>query len=122
MAGVLSIFHTIWLSKKLDYMNYCKQKADFWPTLAATLKIIKKEVKETPGAKRSNFSINTSSIDYQLNDDGTVQYLDYFDFDTEAYENEFSRFDEFILEANVKSVSYAFNIFAMELFEVIYLK
>ena len=119
IASVLSIFHTIWCNKKLDYMNYCKQKNEFWPTLANTLKIIKKEVNEN---KRTNFTINTSSIDCQLNDDSTIEYLDYFDIDNQVYENDYSGFDEFILEANIKSVAYSFKIFSIELFEVIYLK
>ena len=27
----MSIFHTIWSNKKLDFMNYCKQKMDGQP-------------------------------------------------------------------------------------------
>jgi hypothetical protein len=117
----LNIFHTIWTNKKLDYMNYCKQKSEFWPTLASTLKIIKKDLNSNVN-KRTNFTINTSALDNQFSDDTTIQYQDYFDFDNEIIENDFSRFDEFILEANIKSVSYSFKIFSIELFEVIYLK
>ncbi len=102
-------------------MNYCKQKSEFWPTLASTLKIIKKDL--NANAKRTNLTVNTSSLENQLNqEDTTIQYLDYFDFDFQITENEYSRFDEFILDANIKSVSYSFKIFSIELFEVIYLK
>jgi hypothetical protein len=123
MAGILSVFHVAWQNKKINYMNYFKQKSSFWPTIASTLKLIKKELDEN---KRTNLAINTSSIDFQPNFDlnDTIEYENYFDIIDKNFDGEeFSQgFDEFILESNVKSVSYAFKIFSIELFEVIYLK
>lgn len=102
-------------------MNYCKQKNEFWSVMASVLKIIKKNTDQEE-TRRSNLVLDSFAVDNQTLDDNTIEYLDYFDFDNQLYENEFSRFDEFILEANVKSVSYAFTIFAIELFEIVYLK
>ena len=75
--------------------------------------------------KRSNLTQEietTETTGYRVDNDDTIEYLNYFDLDNDMHENEYSRFEEFILEANIKSVSYAFKIFSMELFEIIYLQ
>jgi hypothetical protein len=121
MAGIYSIFYTLWLNKKTDYVNYCKQKKEFWPTLASTLQIIKKEVKTLKNANTQNAtysSINTIPTEVNSNDDTISDYLEYFGFDNAEYENQFTRFNEFVLEANIKSISYAFKIFSIEVFEL----
>ena len=121
MAGIYSIFYTLWLNKKTDYVNYCKQKKEFWPTLASTLQIIKKEVKtlKTTNTQNATYSsINTIPTEVNSNDDTISDYLEYFGFDNAEYENQFTRFNEFVLEANIKSISYAFKIFSIEVFEL----
>jgi hypothetical protein len=111
MAGLFSIFYTIWAQKKIDYMNYCRQKPAFWSSLAAILKISQKaQLKE----EQEQMQL--------LIEDSPYAYLAYFDFDTQIYENEVLIIDELILESNIKCVSYSFKIIAMELYECVYLK
>jgi hypothetical protein len=141
LAGIYSIFYTIWLNKKLDYMNYCKQNNDFWPNLSSTLKLIKKSIQSI---QKSNETFNIleflkSSIDYQdffngnqilfsnLSFEMKKDYLKYFGFKTEnesetLSDNDFERFNEFIIDANIKSASYAMKIFAIELYDMIRFK
>ena len=96
------MFYTIWLNKKVDYIDYCKAKSEFWPMLSNTLHIYKKEI-NSDANKNSNF------------DEATDEYLEYLGIPKLDYENEFN---EFIIEANVKSVSYALKIFSIQIFDL----
>ena len=99
-------------------MNYCQQKPEFWPMLATTLHIIKKEISLEAG----NTSL-LNSADANINNGSTLDcIIDYFNIENKAFENEFPRFNEFILEANIKSVSFAFKIYSIQLFEMCYLQ
>ena len=73
-------------------MKYCKSKAEFWPMLSTTLHILKKET-EAP-------------TEY---DCLGIEGLNYDDH---------SGLNEFIIEAYVKSVSYAFKIYSIQIFEL----
>lgn len=90
-------------------MNYCRPRAEFWSTIASTLRITHKEsLKE---------ETDTSSVI-----DQSFRYLEYFGFDSQIYENEMLRFDELILESNIKCVAYSFKILSLEIFDYVYLK
>lgn len=92
-------------------MNYCKSKPEFWPMLANTLNILKKEMDLNI---QKDMTINNP--DY--NDEITTEYLGYFGIENINYENEFPRFNEFIIEAKIKSVSYALKIYSIQVFEL----
>jgi hypothetical protein len=144
LAGVYSIFYTIWLGKKVDYMNYCKQKSEFWPSLATTLKLIRKKW-DVLVSKNKSFLVSNQPNNYQecqeyfnangqhimfasLSYDIKKEYLDYFGFKSEEQDPallddaEFERFYEFIIEANVNSASRAFKIYAIELYDLVRFK
>jgi hypothetical protein len=70
--------------------------------LSNTLHIYKKEI-NSDANKNSNF------------DEATDEYLEYLGIPKLDYENEFN---EFIIEANVKSVSYALKIFSIQIFDL----
>ena len=85
------------------------------------MQIIKKEVKNLKNTNIQNAtysSINTIPTEANSNDETISDYLEYFGFDNAEYENQFTRFNEFVLEANIKSISYAFKIFSIEVFEL----
>jgi hypothetical protein len=115
VSGILSVLYTIWSHSKEDYMNYCRPKEDFWRTIASTLYITRKR-----GRNSSKDNENTAfEDDEELNED---RYLDYFGFDSRIYENEMLRFDELILEANVKCVAFSFKILSLDIFDYVYLR
>ncbi len=70
--------------------------------LSNTLHIYKKEI-NSDANKNSNF------------DEATDEYLEYLGIPKLDYENEFN---EFIIEASVKSVSYALKIFSIQIFDL----
>jgi hypothetical protein len=88
--------------------------------LASTLHAIKKE-KDYLNSKK-NSTINNMNDLQNLNDETTTEYLDYFGIENIAYENELNRFNEFILKANIKSVSYSLKIYSIQLFEMCFLE
>ena len=56
-------------------------------------------------------------------DDLLTHYSEYFgNYYFNQLSDDFIRFDEFILDAKINSVSCAFKIFSHELFEIIYRK
>ena len=124
IAALYSVFYAIWSNKKLNYMSYCKKRAEFWPMIANTLHIIKKEMDPNGGKKNANVSLAANNFEagQSFNDETTAEYLEYFDTDNIVYENEFSRFNEFILEANIKSVSYSLKIYSIQIFEMCFLE
>lgn len=90
-------------------MNYCRPRAEFWSTIASTLRITRKdELKQ--------------DVDDVDSVDNPLRYLEYFGFDSQIYENEMLRFDELILESNIKCVAFSFKIVTLEIFDYIYLK
>jgi hypothetical protein len=70
--------------------------------LSNTLHIYKKEI-NSDANKNSYF------------DEATDEYLEYLGIPKLDYENEFN---EFIIEASVKSVSYALKIFSIQIFDL----
>lgn len=111
LASILSVFFTIWSVKKINLMNYCRQKSEFWSTLISSLDIIKNietEIKSKP-------EINEPYL--------FTDYQKYFDtkFLTSSICNS-PEFEEFFLNQNIKIVSFVFKIFSYELFELIYQK
>ncbi|CAF0748679.1 unnamed protein product [Brachionus calyciflorus] len=111
LSGVVSIFYTMWSNKKINYMNYCKQKSQFWPLLSSILSIIKKDLSKSDQVKQGDEQFIGS---FQ-------EYLEYFGDEYFIGPNaNFDSFEQFILDANIKSASYAFKIFSYELFELIY--
>lgn len=106
LAGILSVFYNIWSQhNKDDYMNYCRKRGSFWLALASSLHITMR---------------NRNNADND--DDDALRYLEYFGFDSRIYENEMLRFDELVLESNIKCVAYSFKILALEIFDYVYLK
>lgn len=91
-------------------MNYFRQKNEFWHILGSTLHIIRKD------------DLNQEYVDEENDEVHPYRYLEYFGFDSQIYENEMLRFDELILESNIKCVSYSFKIFSLEIFDFVYLK
>lgn len=101
------MFYTIWLNKKVDYIDYCKSKAEFWPMLASTLHMCKKEINSSEATSaRRNADFDEATAD---------EYLEYLGIPKLDYEHEYN---EFIIEANVKSVSYALKIFSIQIFDL----
>lgn len=113
VSGVYSVFYTIWSNKKVDYMNYCKNKPEFWPMLSNTLHLLKKDV--NLASKKSDIP---NELDGQnFNEKSATEYLEYFGIENLNYDN---GFNEFIIEANIKSVSYALKIYSIQIFEMCY--
>ena len=105
------MFYTIWSQSKDDYMNYCRPRAEFWSTIASTLRITRKD-----DLKQDLDAADIDLVDHPL------RYLEYFGFDSHIYENEMLKFDELILESNIKCVAFSFKILTLEIFDYIYLK
>lgn len=136
MSGILSVFYTIWTHSKLDYMNYCRPRCEFWSTIASTLRITRKdEFKHRQQQQQRNRQTTTTTNDENNDNDDELcddmaaaevdhplRYLELFGFDSHIYENEMLRFDELILESNIKCVAYSFKIVTLEIFDYVYLK
>lgn len=95
MSGVYSIFNTIWLHRKLDYMNYCRMRKEFWPQIEQNLDLLQKEIK--------------SVKEIEL----PVEY-----FASDRYDS----LNQAQLESNIKCASYILKILAIEVFEECYVK
>jgi hypothetical protein len=106
ISAIYNLFYKIWLHRKFNYMNYCRQNEKFWPTLISTLQILKNE---STDQVESSEAINDEN--QQLN-----IYAKYFNFNMS--ENDLVNFDELILESSIKSVSFVFKILSLELFEL----
>ncbi len=85
-------------------MTYCNSKSEFWPTLASTLHSIKREI--------------DNSINQENSTTAASDYYDYFSMENLDYDSQAQLFNEFVIEANIKSVAYALKIYSIEIFEL----
>jgi hypothetical protein len=120
----------LWSNKKYDYVEYCKQKPEFWPMLVSTLKIKNSQIDKKP----SILNLNSSTISWESNrnsynpqysnddinflvDNNKFDYTEFFDIDNRAFL--INEFEQFILETICKSASFAFKIFSIEYFQLV---